>query len=180
MTTNSEEVKKLVRERYGAKARGVIELSEALAADSSGEACCEPGCCGGSQGEAATVAEKPTGKSNNEAAGIIKLLDVSQASGGGPGRRRPASRRCGEAPASADILESGAGVSDPGGRLDPENPGQSVGPVTRSRVRLQTHRRARSHDLLPRPARNCSQCALAPPAPGQLAFSTIPEHVLNI
>ncbi len=80
MTTNSEEVKKLVRECYGAKARGVIELSEALAADSSGEACCEPGCCGGGQVESTTVAEKPV-----EETGIIKLLDVSQASCDGPG-----------------------------------------------------------------------------------------------
>ena len=27
MTTNSEEIKKLVREKYGARARGVIELT---------------------------------------------------------------------------------------------------------------------------------------------------------
>ncbi len=81
MTTNSEEVKKLVRERYGAKARGVIELSESLAAESSGEACCEPGCCGGTQGESTTVAEKPA----TEAKGVIKLLDVSQSCTEGPG-----------------------------------------------------------------------------------------------
>ena len=64
MTTNSEEVKKLVRERYGAKARGVIELSEALATetgsetgqDSNTEACCEPGCCGGAHNESTQVA----------------------------------------------------------------------------------------------------------------------------
>ena len=81
MTTNSEEVKKLVRERYGAKARGVIELSEALAAESSGDACCDPGCCGGTHGEPGAVA----GKTATEAKGVIQLLDVSQASCDGPG-----------------------------------------------------------------------------------------------
>ena len=81
MTTNSEEVKKLVRERYGAKARGVIELSEALAAESNGDACCDPGCCGGNQGESTAVTEKPA----TEAKGVIQLLDVSQASCDGPG-----------------------------------------------------------------------------------------------
>ena len=85
MTTNSEEVKKLVRERYGAKARGVIELSASLAAESSPEtneeACCEPGCCGGAQGESSPAAEK----SASESKGAIQLLDVSQASCDGPG-----------------------------------------------------------------------------------------------
>ena len=85
MTTNSEEVKKLVRERYGAKARGVIELSASLAAESSpetnAEACCEPGCCGGAQGESSPAAEK----SASESKGAIQLLDVSQASCDGPG-----------------------------------------------------------------------------------------------
>ena len=81
MTTNSEEVKKLVRERYGAKARGVIELSEASAADSSGDACCDPGCCGGTHGESGAVA----GKTATEAKGVIQLLDVSKVSSDGAG-----------------------------------------------------------------------------------------------
>ena len=80
MTSNSEEVKKLVRERYGAKARGVIEQSEALAAESNGEACCDPGCCSTTQKETSTVA----GKTSTEAKGVIQLLDVSQTTSGGP------------------------------------------------------------------------------------------------
>ena len=64
MTTNSEEVKKLVRERYGAMARGVIELSEAAAAAAGGDACCEPGCC--------------SPNSPTKAMGVIPLIDVSQ------------------------------------------------------------------------------------------------------
>jgi len=87
MTTNSEEVKKLVRERYGAKARGVIELSEALASDtgsetgqdSNAEACCEPGCCGGAHDESTQVAQKL------QSQGIIQLADVSAQSCDGPG-----------------------------------------------------------------------------------------------
>lgn len=81
MTTNSEEVKKLVRERYGARARGVIEQSEALAAEPSDEACCDPGGCGGIQEEARTVSSSPAA----EAKGIIQLVDVSGASCDAPG-----------------------------------------------------------------------------------------------
>ena len=87
MTTNSEEVKKLVRERYGAKARGVIELSEALASetgsetgqDSNAEACCEPGCCGGAHDESIQVVEKL------QTEGLIQLVGVSAQSCDGPG-----------------------------------------------------------------------------------------------
>ena len=85
MTTHSDEVKKLVRERYGAKARGVIEQSEALSAEtnpnSSQEACCEPGCCGGAQEETQAVASSQA----RQSAGIIQLVDVSGASCDGPG-----------------------------------------------------------------------------------------------
>ena len=44
MATNQEEIKKLVRERYGAKARGVIELTPVGNADSAN--CGDAGCCG--------------------------------------------------------------------------------------------------------------------------------------
>ena len=40
MTTQSEEIKRLVRERYGGRARQVIEL--AAVAQPSGDACCSP------------------------------------------------------------------------------------------------------------------------------------------
>ncbi len=42
MVANSQEIKKLVRERYGARARGVIELTDVSKADSSSEGCCSP------------------------------------------------------------------------------------------------------------------------------------------
>ena len=42
MAVNSEEVKSLVRDRYAAKARGVIELTDVSQAD-SGSGCCGPG-----------------------------------------------------------------------------------------------------------------------------------------
>ena len=41
MTTESEEIKRLVRERYGARAKGVIELAQAPD-DADGAACCSP------------------------------------------------------------------------------------------------------------------------------------------
>ena len=44
MATNQEEIKKLVRERYGAKARGVIELKPVPNADAA--SCGDAGCCG--------------------------------------------------------------------------------------------------------------------------------------
>ena len=47
MGTNAEEIKKLVRERYGARARGVNELS--VVQDTGGaDRCCDPAdvCCG--------------------------------------------------------------------------------------------------------------------------------------
>jgi SAM-dependent methyltransferase len=40
MATDSEEIKRLVRERYGSKAKGVIELTDISQVDSA------PGCCG--------------------------------------------------------------------------------------------------------------------------------------
>ncbi|MDP6550185.1 MAG: arsenite methyltransferase [Dehalococcoidia bacterium] len=42
MVTDSQEIKKLVREKYGAKARGVIELTEVPKADGCGDGCCSP------------------------------------------------------------------------------------------------------------------------------------------
>lgn len=85
MTTNSEEVKKLVRERYGARARGVIEQSEAFAADTNSkgieEACCGTSCCGGAHDESTAVASSQVA----EAKGIIQLVDVSGASCDSPG-----------------------------------------------------------------------------------------------
>ncbi|MDP6550334.1 MAG: arsenite methyltransferase [Dehalococcoidia bacterium] len=42
MATHSQEIKKLVREKYGAKARGVIELTEVPQADNCGDGCCSP------------------------------------------------------------------------------------------------------------------------------------------
>lgn len=44
MTTNQEEIKKLVRERYGAKARGVIELTPV--GNEGAASCGDAGCCG--------------------------------------------------------------------------------------------------------------------------------------
>ena len=42
MTTNSEEIKELVRERYGARARGFIELTPAQDAAAGDSGCCGP------------------------------------------------------------------------------------------------------------------------------------------
>ena len=56
MATNQEEIKKLVRERYGARARGVIELTEMPSETflESGDANCgDAGCCGPSDQERA-------------------------------------------------------------------------------------------------------------------------------
>ncbi len=41
MTTQSDEIKRLVRERYGARAKGVIELAQ-VSDDTDGAACCSP------------------------------------------------------------------------------------------------------------------------------------------
>ena len=41
MTTKSEEIKRLVRERYGARAKGVIELAQ-VADETTDAACCSP------------------------------------------------------------------------------------------------------------------------------------------
>ena len=43
MTTNSEELKQQVREQYGAKARGVIELADVSQTGQSDSGCCGPG-----------------------------------------------------------------------------------------------------------------------------------------
>ena len=42
MANNSNEIKQLVRDRYGAKARGVIELTDISQAAASDQACCGP------------------------------------------------------------------------------------------------------------------------------------------
>ena len=42
MTTNSEEIKKLVRERYGSRAKGVIELTQVQPTDGGDAGCCGP------------------------------------------------------------------------------------------------------------------------------------------
>ena len=42
MTINSQEIKNLVREKYGAKARGVIELADVSQTGDGGQACCSP------------------------------------------------------------------------------------------------------------------------------------------
>jgi len=42
METKSEEIKQLVREKYGAKAKGVIELADISQQDSGGQGCCGP------------------------------------------------------------------------------------------------------------------------------------------
>ena len=42
MTTNSEEIKRLVRERYGARAKGVIELTVVQPEGGSDPGCCSP------------------------------------------------------------------------------------------------------------------------------------------
>ncbi len=44
MTTNHEQIKEVVRDRYGARARGVIQLTEVQPAAPSGEG--DAGCCG--------------------------------------------------------------------------------------------------------------------------------------
>ena len=42
MTTSSEEIKKLVRERYGSRAKGVIELTQVETAGGGDAGCCGP------------------------------------------------------------------------------------------------------------------------------------------
>ena len=50
MATNQDEIKQFVQERYGARARGVIELSvaQAVVQDAPDDSCCsaDAGCCG--------------------------------------------------------------------------------------------------------------------------------------
>ena len=46
MAGNSEEIKQLVRERYGAKAKGVIELTVVQDNGSADVGCCDSDCCG--------------------------------------------------------------------------------------------------------------------------------------
>lgn len=46
MAANSEEIKRLVRERYGAKARSVVELTDVSQSEGDGSSCGDPGCCG--------------------------------------------------------------------------------------------------------------------------------------
>ena len=43
MVADSEDIKKLVRERYGAKARGVVQLTDISQSDGDGASCCGPG-----------------------------------------------------------------------------------------------------------------------------------------
>ena len=49
MADNAEEIKQLVRERYGDRARQVIEL--AVVEGNEGVGCCGPACCGGADSE---------------------------------------------------------------------------------------------------------------------------------
>ena len=45
MISNSEEIKRLVQERYGAKARGVIQLTDISKSNRKDPGCGDPGCC---------------------------------------------------------------------------------------------------------------------------------------
>lgn len=78
MTTNSEEVKQLVRETYGAKARGVSRLAGASEADSGDAGCCDPSCCSPAEQVSDDVKEVVREKYGSEAKGVIQLIDVSQ------------------------------------------------------------------------------------------------------
>ena len=73
MSANSEDIKAVVREKYGAKARGVIQSAEAAAAEAVDEACCGADCCGGSS----DAAQPQQSKAVAQPAGVIQFLDVS-------------------------------------------------------------------------------------------------------
>ena len=73
MSASSEDIKAVVREKYGAKARGVIQNAEASTAGAVDEACCGTDCCGGSSEATQPQQSQPEDK----AAGVIQLLDVS-------------------------------------------------------------------------------------------------------
>ncbi len=76
MTPSSEDIKAVVREKYGAKARGVIQNAEASAPgasdEASDEACCGPDCCGASSEATQPQQSQPLA----QPAGVIQLLDV--------------------------------------------------------------------------------------------------------
>ena len=46
MAGDSKEIKRLVRESYGARAKGVIELTPVQNTGGADISCCDPGCCG--------------------------------------------------------------------------------------------------------------------------------------
>jgi len=85
MTTNSEEVKQLVRERYGAKARGVSQLAGESEADSGDASCSSP-----AEQVSEDVKEVVREKYGTEAKGVIQLIDVSQPASSGQGCCGPA------------------------------------------------------------------------------------------
>ena len=106
MTTNSEEIKRLVRERYGARAKGVIELTVVQP-----ESVSNPGCCGPADTERA-----------------LRLYTEGQIAGL-PAESIAASAGCGNPTALAD-LQSGERVLDlgSGGGIDCFLASQQVGP----------------------------------------------------
>ncbi len=82
MTTNQEEIKKLVRERYGAKARGVIELTPV--GNEGAASCGDAGCCGPEDLDRAMMAAKtpwqvPVMQSGPGTVGVIPSWDPRSA-----------------------------------------------------------------------------------------------------
>ncbi len=76
-----EEIKQIVRERYGAKARGVLPSPRTAPADSNQAACCAPGCCGQAD-EAQPAASEPQQLGSRRA---IQLIDVTPTFSGDAG-----------------------------------------------------------------------------------------------
>lgn len=109
MSTNQEEIKRLVRERYGAHARGVIQLTEVSPPESGGG---DPGCCGTADLERA-----------------FRIYNEGQVSGL-PTEAVAASAGCGNPTALAG-LQPGEKVLDlgSGGGIDCFLAAQQVGPT---------------------------------------------------
>jgi len=80
MSTNSEDIKRLVREKYGEKAKGASQLAAPSLADSDYHACFSPECCDASNEDQ----RQPEGPSQSTARGIIQLTEVSPAASDSP------------------------------------------------------------------------------------------------
>ena len=80
MSTNSEDIKRLVREKYGEKAKGASQLAAPSPADSGYHACFGPECCDASNEDQ----RQPEGTSQSTARGVIQLTEVSPAASDSP------------------------------------------------------------------------------------------------